>query len=99
MMLPWYQDQTKCKRIAWRPFLCTQFAFVLGCYLRRLQTNKYVHIYSGWFAYVAGLAQCYRGLELVSGTQALVFEGYDVGFTVSSSILTYVFHPKMRLCY
>ena len=45
--------------------------------------NKFAHIYSGWFAYIAGLAQCYRGLELISGTEQVVFEQFDIGFTVS----------------
>ena len=48
-----------------------------------VKVNKFFHIYAGWFAYAAGLAQCYRGLELVSGTDQVVFEEYDIGFTVS----------------
>ena len=52
--------------------------------LPALKVNKFVHIYVGWFSYVAGLTQCYRGLELVSGTDQVVLEGFDIGFTVSA---------------
>lgn len=46
------------------------------------QVNKHFHIYAGWFAYFAGLVQCYRGLELVSGTDKLVFSAVEINFTV-----------------
>lgn len=47
------------------------------------QANKHIHIYAGWFAYVSGLVQCYRGLELVSGSDKLVFSAADMDFSVS----------------
>lgn len=46
------------------------------------QVNKHIHIYAGWFAYVAGLVQCYRGLELVAGSENLIFSAADISFTV-----------------
>lgn len=47
------------------------------------QANKHFHIYSGWFAYLAGLAQCYRGLTRVAGSDKLVFSAADINFSVS----------------
>lgn len=41
-----------------------------------------MHIYLGWFAYGAGLIQCYRGIELVSGADKLMFSAVDIDFTV-----------------
>ena len=46
-----------------------------------MQFNKFFHIYSGRFAYLAGVVQCYRGLELVSSDDKLIFsagEGLDL---------------------
>ncbi|CAM9317590.1 unnamed protein product, partial [Sphacelaria rigidula] len=48
------------------------------------QVNKYVHIYLGWFAYGAGLIQCYRGIELVSGADKLMFSAVDIDFTFAN---------------
>lgn len=48
--------------------------------------NKHFHIYAGWFAYFAGLVQCYRGLELVSGTDKLVFSAVEINFTVRACL-------------
>eukprot|EP00903_Cladosiphon_okamuranus_P015565 g14370.t1 len=48
-------------------------------FLHRL--NKHFHIWAGRFAYLAGVVQCYRGLELVSKEDSLVFsagEGLDL---------------------
>lgn len=47
------------------------------------QLNKHFHIYAGWFAYLSGLVQCYRGLELVSGAEKLILPAGDINFTVS----------------
>ena len=47
------------------------------------QVNKHVHIYAGWFAYVAGFIQCNRGLGLVMSTDQLVFTISDVNVMVS----------------
>ncbi|CAN0347517.1 unnamed protein product, partial [Scytosiphon promiscuus] len=44
-------------------------------YLHRF--NKHFHIWAGRFAYAAGVIQCYRGLELVSGDDQLVFSAGD----------------------
>lgn len=41
------------------------------------QCNKYFHIWAGRFAYLAGVVQCYRGLELVSGDDNLLFSAGD----------------------
>lgn len=41
------------------------------------QFNKFFHIYSGRFAYLAGVVQCYRGLELVSSDDKLIFSAGD----------------------
>ena len=49
-----------------------------------VQFNKHFHIWSGRFAYVSGVVQCYRGLELVSGDDDLIFsavDGFDVEVT------------------
>lgn len=43
----------------------------------QLQCNKYFHIWAGRFAYLAGVVQCYRGLELVSADDNLVFSAGD----------------------
>eukprot|EP00903_Cladosiphon_okamuranus_P012613 g11801.t1 len=48
------------------------------------RVNKHFHIYAGWFAYLAGLVQCYRGLELVSGTDKLVFSAVEINFTLGN---------------
>lgn len=37
-----------------------------------LQINKHFHIWAGRIAYVAGVIQCYRGLELVSNADQLL---------------------------
>ncbi|CAM9145144.1 unnamed protein product [Ectocarpus sp. 8 AP-2014] len=39
--------------------------------------NKFFHIYAGRFAYLAGVVQCYRGLELVASDDKLVFSAGD----------------------
>ncbi|CAB1101232.1 unnamed protein product [Ectocarpus sp. CCAP 1310/34] len=39
--------------------------------------NKHFHIWAGRFAYAAGLVQCYRGLELVSSDDELIFSAGD----------------------
>eukprot|EP00752_Nemacystus_decipiens_P001683 g1633.t1 len=44
-------------------------------YLHRF--NKHFHIWAGRFAYLAGVVQCYRGLELVSSQDNLVFSAGD----------------------
>lgn len=41
---------------------------------------------------MAGLVQCYRGLELVAGAEKLVFSAVDIDFTVSYSCI----HPLVR---
>ena len=56
--------------------------------------NKHFHIYAGWFAYLAGLVQCYRGLELVSGSDKLVFSAAEINFSVSYSCI----RPCMCVC-
>ena len=50
-----------------------------------LQANKHFHIYAGWFAYVAGFVQCYRGLMKMAGSERLVFSAADLHFSVSYS--------------
>lgn len=55
------------------------------------QVNKHFHIWSGRFAYLAGVVQCYRGLELVASDDALLFspgDGLDLevrSFTLPSA--------------
>ena len=49
------------------------------------QVNKHFHIYAGWFAYVAGLVQCYRGLELVASSDNLIFSAVDISFKVRTA--------------
>ncbi|CAM9558139.1 unnamed protein product [Pylaiella littoralis] len=39
--------------------------------------NKHFHIWAGRFAYLAGVVQCYRGLELVSGDDTLILSAGD----------------------
>ncbi|CAM9704645.1 unnamed protein product, partial [Ectocarpus fasciculatus] len=39
--------------------------------------NKFFHIYAGRFAYLAGVIQCYRGLELVASNDKLIFSAGD----------------------
>ncbi|CAN0184392.1 unnamed protein product, partial [Scytosiphon promiscuus] len=39
--------------------------------------NKFFHIYAGRFAYLAGVVQCYRGLELVASDDKLIFSAGD----------------------
>ncbi|CAM9873857.1 unnamed protein product [Ectocarpus sp. 6 AP-2014] len=39
--------------------------------------NKFFHIYAGRFAYLAGVIQCYRGLELVASDDKLIFSAGD----------------------
>eukprot|EP00752_Nemacystus_decipiens_P002581 g2416.t2 len=67
--------------------------------------NKFFHIYSGRFAYLAGVVQCYRGLELVSSDDKLIFsagEGldlkigsfgfvYDFGFPAWFALIAVIF--------
>ena len=60
--------------------------------------NKYIHIYAGWFAYMAGLVQCYRGLELVAGAEKLVFSAVDINFTVSYSCVRPPVRSPIRGC-
>lgn len=47
------------------------------CRNRGTQFNKHFHIWAGRFAYLAGVVQCYRGLELVSQDDSLVFSAGD----------------------
>ena len=42
---------------------------------------------------MAGLVQCYRGLELVSGTDKLMFSAIDINFTVRYSIFLLLHAP------
>ena len=56
--------QTRPARVSSRAALC-------------LQCNKHCHIWAGRFAYLAGVVQCYRGLELVSSSKELVFSAGD----------------------
>ncbi|CAM9831972.1 unnamed protein product [Ectocarpus sp. 4 AP-2014] len=39
--------------------------------------NKFFHIWAGRLAYAAGVVQCYRGLELVSSDDELIFSAGD----------------------
>ncbi|CAM9823746.1 unnamed protein product, partial [Discosporangium mesarthrocarpum] len=48
------------------------------------RVNKYVHVWSGRFVILAGIIQCYRGLNLVSPEDNLVFEAIDIGFEFGS---------------
>ena len=57
------------------------------------QANKHFHIYAGWFAYISGLVQCYRGLELVAGSDALVFSAAEMSFSVS-----YLYIRRFSVC-
>lgn len=49
-----------------------------------------MHIYLGWFAYAAGLIQCYRGLELVSHTDRLIFTAVELDFKVRGCFVSAV---------
>eukprot|EP00904_Undaria_pinnatifida_P011027 jgi/Undpi1/7054/HiC_scaffold_21.g09528.m1 len=63
------------------------FSFLHRC-------NKYFHIWAGRWAYLAGVVQCYRGLELVSGRDELIvsaFDGLDVKLGSFSTVKNYVF--------
>lgn len=53
-----------------RSFSCI-YRYALG------QFNKHFHIWAGRFAYAAGVVQCYRGLELVSSDDQLIFSAGD----------------------
>lgn len=44
---------------------------------QNLQLNKHFHIWAGRFAYLAGVIQCYRGLELVATSDDLIFSAGD----------------------
>lgn len=44
---------------------------------QNVQLNKFFHIYAGYFAYLAGVVQCYRGLELVASNDKLIFSAGD----------------------
>ncbi|CAM9198778.1 unnamed protein product [Choristocarpus tenellus] len=48
------------------------------------RVNKYVHIWSGRAAILAGFVQCGRGLSLVSAEDSLIFEAVDLGFELGS---------------
>ena len=58
---------------------------VLSPLLFAWQANKHFHIYAGWFAYIAGLVQCYRGLMLVADSDRVVLSAADMTFSVSYS--------------
>eukprot|EP00904_Undaria_pinnatifida_P011031 jgi/Undpi1/7058/HiC_scaffold_21.g09532.m1 len=63
------------------------FSFVHRC-------NKHFHIWAGRFAYLSGVVQCYRGVELVSGGDELLlstFDGMDVELGSFRTIKQYVF--------
>ncbi|CAM9534507.1 unnamed protein product [Ascophyllum nodosum] len=56
--------------------------------------NKYFHIWAGRFAYLAGVVQCYRGLELVSDRDNLVFsagDGLDLNLGTFGKVQQYFF--------
>lgn len=55
------------------PYVFPPHAFLF----RSTQFNKHFHIWAGRFAYLAGVVQCYRGLELVSSDENLVFSAGD----------------------
>ena len=44
--------------------------------------NKHLHIWAGRFAYLAGVVQCYRGVELVSSGDSLLFSTLDIDIKV-----------------
>lgn len=44
--------------------------------------NKSLHIWFGQFAYLAGAVQCYRGVELVSSSDSLIFSTFDIDYEV-----------------
>ncbi|CAM9611990.1 unnamed protein product, partial [Ascophyllum nodosum] len=59
-----------------------------------LGITAYFHIWAGRFAYVAGVVQCYRGLELVSADDNLVFsagDGLDLKLGTFGKVQDYVF--------
>lgn len=62
-------------------------AWVLNCPVQtQQQFNKHFHIWAGRFAYAAGVIQCYRGLELVSSDDELIFsagDGLDLQVTLT----------------
>lgn len=68
------------------------------------QLNKHLHIYAGWFAYVAGAVQCYRGLELVAGGDGLLFSVTGIDFEVrighpnKASFSLCILYPRAAGC-
>ena len=53
------------------------------------QFNKHFHIWAGRFAYLAGVVQCYYGLELVAGSDNLVIsvgDGLDLEVHLSLEV-------------
>ncbi|CAM9216757.1 unnamed protein product [Sphacelaria rigidula] len=57
------------------------------------QMNKHLHIWAGRFAYLAGVVQCYRGVELVSSADRLLFSTLDIDIEFASFglVRTYFF--------
>lgn len=53
---------------------------MLRCQQR--QINKHFHIWSGHAAFIAGAIQCYRGVELVSSQDSLVFSTFEIDYQV-----------------
>lgn len=49
---------------------------------RKRQINKHFHIWSGHAAFIAGAIQCYRGVELVSSQDSLVFSTFEIDYQV-----------------
>lgn len=58
-------------------FLCLLSA---SRYIR--QRTKYFHIWAGRVAFLAGAVQCYRGVELVSSADTLIFSALDIDIEV-----------------
>ena len=51
--------------------------FVRSPFSLTRQLNKHFHIWAGRFAYLAGVVQCYRGLELVASNDELLLSAGD----------------------
>lgn len=66
------------------------------------QLNKHFHIWAGRFAYAAGVIQCYRGLELVSSSDELLFsagDGLDLQVTSLAQLTRTVYQALRRNLY
>ncbi|CAN0421524.1 unnamed protein product [Ectocarpus sp. 12 AP-2014] len=77
----YYVRYRKGERVKWAGFewfeMHQEIMIVASEAVLPLGFNKHFHIWAGRFAYLAGVVQCYRGLELVSSDDNLVLSAGD----------------------